>query len=128
MTGQRMLVNPAYKRAYELGRVRGDVMGVGLRVEVRRVCEYQRRDARKGMTWTNNDGDQVFLAAMLSKTRHIFEVASCDIVLARYDRRYEADAFKEGFCFKKVRTVRQTVFRLRAIRYVRVLGFHADAA
>ena len=128
MSGQRLLMNPAYKRAYELGRVRGDMMGVGLTVEVRRTSEYQRRDKRGGHAWKNNDGDMVFLAALLSKARHVFEVVSAGIVLASFDRRYEAQAFKEGFCLKKVRAIRHTVARLRAVRYVKVLGVRADAA
>ena len=128
MSGQRLMMNPAYKRAYELGRVRADMMGVGLTVEVRRMSEYQRRDKRGGHAWTNNDGDKVFLAALLSKARHVFEVVSAGIVLATFDRRYEAQAFKEGFCLKKVRAIRHTVSRLRAVRYVKVLGVRADAA
>ncbi|MDF1661445.1 MAG: hypothetical protein P1V97_06715 [Planctomycetota bacterium] len=128
MSGQRLLMNPAYKKAYELGCVRAGIMGVGLSVEVRRTSEYQRRDKRGGHAWTNNDGDMVFLAAMLSKARHVFEVVSSGIVLATFDRRYEAQAFKEGFCLKKVRAIRHTVARLQAVRYVKVLGVRADAA
>jgi hypothetical protein len=128
MRRQGMQLNTAYKRAYELGGATAHTMGVGLRVGIRRMTEWQRRDNRYGQKWTNAEGEKLFMAGMLSKVRHIFEVVSSGIVLATYDRRYEADAFKEGFCLKKVRSVRNTVARLRVVRYVQVLGVHADAA
>ena len=119
---------PAARRATELGRARARLMGAGLAVSVRRVTEWHRRDRQKGTTWLGSDGEVQELLGALARARFVYEVVSSRVVMARFVRRYEADAFLEAFCARAVREVRGGVARLRAVRRVASLGALPDAA
>lgn len=123
-----MTKTPAYRAAYEWGRAMATMMGCGLRVGVRRSTEWHRRDGRKGAAWKAPSGEIYELIGSLTRARHIFEVVSSRVVIARFDRRYEADAFIEAFCRRKVRSVRGTVVLLRATRRYRQRLALAEAA
>ena len=94
------------------------LMGPGLGLSVRRVTEWHRRDERHMTTWTSNEGESMVLVGALSRARHIFEVVSSRVVLARFERRYEAEAFTSAFRIREIRRVDRTVLLLRTIRRI----------
>lgn len=114
--------------AKNMGRSRAEKMGVGLTIEVRRSIEYQRRDKRGAFVWTDENGKKNVLAAVLKNARFIFEVVSAGIVLAAFDRRYEADAYLAGFTERRVKSIRGNVETLLSTRWKKQCFTRAMAA